>query len=289
MHTLATVSRLDRAGFARVLNGVFEHTPWVVEALWDKRPFTCFDELSAAAAAVVQGASLEDQLALVRAHPPLAGRELAEGALTDASHAEQTGLALHELHPADRESLRQAAGRFEQKFGFPCIICVRNHQAIDSVIAEIEYRTSSTAGAALDESVRQVLAIADWRMRDRIDGAASLDGPAGWLTTHVLDTVRGRGAAGVAVSLWRWHAGDWRPLGATHTNDEGRTDTSLLAAPSFAAGRYQLRFDVGRYLATDGPGYLDIVPIQFTIAAEDEHYHVPLVLAPWGYSTYRGT
>jgi 5-hydroxyisourate hydrolase len=106
----------------------------------------------------------------------------------------------------------------------------------------------------------------------------------GRLTTHVLDTARGKPAAGLAVELW---AGE-KLLKAFHTNSDGRADAPLLEGDAFKAGTYELRFKAGDYLGGGQP-FLDVIPIRFTVADADQHYHVPLLLAPYGYSTYRGS
>ena len=104
------------------------------------------------------------------------------------------------------------------------------------------------------------------------------------LSTHVLDLTRGQPAAGVAVELWR---GGER-LKKVVTNADGRTDAPLLAAHEMAIGEYELRFHVGAYFA-DGAGFLNVVPIRFTITDATASYHVPLLCSPWAYSTYRGS
>ena len=114
---------------------------------------------------------------------------------------------------------------------------------------------------------------------------------AGYLTTHVLDTALGRPAAGMAVALCRITAGAAEEIARTATNADGRTDAPILPEADFATGVYELRFNAGAYLRESGaagPGFLDIVPIRFEMA-EDAHYHVPLLLSPFGYSTYRGS
>lgn len=104
---------------------------------------------------------------------------------------------------------------------------------------------------------------------------------SGRLTTHVLDTARGVPAAGVAVVLRR----DGREVARATTNAEGRTDAPLLEP--LEAGAYELTFDVGAYFA--GEGFLDEVPVRFRIDDPDAHHHVPLLVSPWAYSTYRGS
>ena len=117
----------------------------------------------------------------------------------------------------------------------------------------------------------------------------------GRLSTHVLDTVNGRPAGGVRVELHRLLMdGSWALVAQTRTNADGRTDAPMLAGEAFATGTYQLAFHIGDYFRAAGvktaePAFLDVVPLRFTIAEPDGHYHVPLLASPWSYSTYRGS
>jgi 5-hydroxyisourate hydrolase len=119
---------------------------------------------------------------------------------------------------------------------------------------------------------------------------------AGRLTTHVLDTAQGKPAAGLAIELWRLGpAGDERALVASaRTNADGRLDAPLLEGAALTAGVYELVFHAGDYFAgqpaaTAAPPFLDRVPVRFGVADPDAHYHVPLLVSPWAYSTYRGS
>jgi 5-hydroxyisourate hydrolase len=112
------------------------------------------------------------------------------------------------------------------------------------------------------------------------------------LTTHVLDTAAGRPAAGLRLQLFRLDpAGDGRELlKEATTNADGRTDAPLLDEPE--AGVYEISFEVGEYFAGEGvpdPPFLGRVPVRFGIADPSSHYHVPLLVSPWSYSTYRGS
>lgn len=119
----------------------------------------------------------------------------------------------------------------------------------------------------------------------------------GRLTTHVLDTALGKPAAGLALSLWKaGGAGEeeFSCIARAVTNSDGRVDAPLLDGDAFVTGIYELRFEAGAYLATSGaalsdPPFLDVVPLRFGIADAAAHYHVPLLLSPFGYSTYRGS
>lgn len=112
----------------------------------------------------------------------------------------------------------------------------------------------------------------------------------GHITTHVLDTARGCPAAGVPLALYRIANAQRQLLAETRTNADGRCDAPVLPPESFAAGLYELVFDAGRYLAASNQpaDFLSEVAVRFAVK-EDSHYHVPLLLSPFGYSTYRGS
>ena len=114
------------------------------------------------------------------------------------------------------------------------------------------------------------------------------------LTTHTLDLLSGGPAAGMRVAFYAEVDGSYRLRMRVATNAEGRTDAPLLDAAAMAVGRYQLVFHMGEYFAARGvalpsPRFFDQVVVRFAIADAREHYHVPILVAPWGYTTYRGT
>ena len=115
----------------------------------------------------------------------------------------------------------------------------------------------------------------------------------GFLTTHVLDTARGCPAHGIRIELFRLYDDGRKKMAEAVTNADGRTDSPILPTEHFATGQYELIFHAGDYLrrhdlTEDEPLFLDTVPIRFGMA-EDDHYHVPLLLSPYGMSTYRGS
>lgn len=116
----------------------------------------------------------------------------------------------------------------------------------------------------------------------------------GRLTTHILDQSRGRPAAGVTVRLYRMDGETQALVARATTNDDGRLDQPILLGPEMRPGPYQFEFDAGAYFATIGTAlasgtFLETVVIRFRIDNEEEHYHVPLLLSPYGYATYRGS
>ena len=117
---------------------------------------------------------------------------------------------------------------------------------------------------------------------------------SGYLTTHVLDTAKGLPAEGIKITLYKLSDGKRDLLHETVTNDDGRTDSPILPKGEFGVGTYELVFDCGEYLratgqAGDTPLFLDQVPLRFGVSDPQAHYHVPLLLSPYGYSTYRGS
>jgi hydroxyisourate hydrolase len=116
----------------------------------------------------------------------------------------------------------------------------------------------------------------------------------GRLTTHVLDTARGKPAAGMKIDLFRLDGGSRVAVKSVTTNSDGRVDGPVLSPGEIAAGIYELVFHAGAYLRAAGdaltePAFLDEIPIRFGISDAGAHYHVPLLISAYGYSTYRGS
>jgi 5-hydroxyisourate hydrolase len=117
----------------------------------------------------------------------------------------------------------------------------------------------------------------------------------GYLTTHVLNTAQGIPASQVTIQIWKLETGGGDVLlKTTRTGEHGRTEEPLLSGEEFTAGTYELIFKVGAYFASQqipaaDPPFLNDVPIRFSVADPDAHYHVPLLVSPWAYSTYRGS
>jgi 5-hydroxyisourate hydrolase len=114
------------------------------------------------------------------------------------------------------------------------------------------------------------------------------------LSTHVLDTMNGKPAAGVKIELYALDGAARNLVKTVATNSDGRTDAPLLTGEAYKPGRYELVFHIGDYFRGLGaslpdPAFLDVVPLRFGIAEADGHYHVPLLASPWSYSTYRGS
>jgi 2-oxo-4-hydroxy-4-carboxy-5-ureidoimidazoline decarboxylase len=147
---------MERADFTAALGHTFEHSPWIAERAWDARPFASLDALHAAMMQVVRAAPLEQQLGLLRAHPELAGREAQERALTTDSTSEQSRLGFQALSRDELARMNELNRRYREKFGFPCIIALRQHQTRATVLAEHERRLANDRDAEIRTCIEQV-------------------------------------------------------------------------------------------------------------------------------------
>jgi len=162
--TLDDLNRADRGAFVAALDGVFEHSPWVAEGAYAARPFASIDALHAAMIDVVRRASPQRQLALIRAHPELAGKAAVRRELTSASSAEQSGAGLTTCSPEEYAQLQALNARYNAKFGFPFILAVKGYDRA-GVITEFERRVARSVDEERAESLRQIARIADLRLR----------------------------------------------------------------------------------------------------------------------------
>jgi OHCU decarboxylase len=162
--TLAQANALTSEGFVARFGEVFEHSPWVAERAWARRPFASVDALHAAMMDAVRAAGAEEQLALIRAHPELAGREAAAGTLTADSTSEQGRLGFTALTRAELDRVARANRAYREKFGFPCIVALRLHASRDTVIAEMERRAGGDRATEIAAALAQIGHIARGRL-----------------------------------------------------------------------------------------------------------------------------
>ena len=160
--TLAELNRLDQPSFVAALASIYEHSPWVPERAWQKQPFASVVELHAAMAEVVASAGKERQLALIRAHPELAGKAMVRS-LTAESTAEQSGAGLTRCAPGEFEQLQALNARYNAKFGFPFILAVKGYDRL-GVIAEFARRVDNDPDFEFAECLRQIDKIARLRL-----------------------------------------------------------------------------------------------------------------------------
>jgi 2-oxo-4-hydroxy-4-carboxy-5-ureidoimidazoline decarboxylase len=160
---LDEVNRMDLAAFVAAVGGVFENSPWVAHAAWPARPFGTVAALHAAMSAPVREAGPAQQLALLRAHPELAGREALAGDMGAASEAEQASAGLDRLSAAEMARLGELNRAYRTKFGHPFIIAVRNHSK-DGIFAALERRLANCAQAERAAALAEVYAITRLRL-----------------------------------------------------------------------------------------------------------------------------
>jgi len=161
---LAEVNRLALAPFVDHLGGVFEHSPWVAERAWQRRPFVSADDLFQIMSDEVAKAGGKEQLALIRAHPELAGREAKAGALTASSTGEQARLGFLSLSSEEFQRVAGINRRYREKFGFPCIVALRLHGRRESVMDEMERRLANSPDEEMKNALEQIGHIARGRL-----------------------------------------------------------------------------------------------------------------------------
>jgi 2-oxo-4-hydroxy-4-carboxy-5-ureidoimidazoline decarboxylase len=290
---LDKLNAADKAAFVAALGGIYEHSPWVAEAVAGARPFASLVALHEAMRAALLAADDARKRTLLDAHPDLAGKAARAGALTPDSKSEQGSAILDRLNEDEFAAFHHLNGVYREKFGFPFIICVRRHTK-DSIFQQFERRLRNDLSAEFETALAEVGRIAALRLDQHVSAPERLK-VHGRLSTHVLDTYRGHPAKGVAIELHELSSsGEGRLVIRTMTNADGRTGAPLVAGRPLPIGRYELRFAIGKYFATEAaavadPPFLDVVPVRFAIAEAEGSYHVPLVATPWSYATYRGS
>ncbi len=167
--SIREVNGLDRAAFVARFGGVFEHSPWVAEAAWERRPFPDRAGLHAALCAAVRGVNAARQLALIRAHPDLVGRAAREGRLGAASASEQAGAGLDQLTPEEIAWFEQHNAAYQARFGFPFIICVRANRK-QAILAGFETRLRHTPEQEHAAALAEIEKIAAFRLADLVAG-----------------------------------------------------------------------------------------------------------------------
>src|SRR5262245_12846326 len=167
--TLDQLNRLSRPELVAALGDVFERSPWVAEAAFDARPFASVEALHEAMTRVVRDAPRDAQLALLRAHPDLAGRAARAGAMTAASAAEQASAGLDRLTDEEYERFTRLNAAYRERFAFPFIIAVR-HQTRASILATFEGRLAQPLAREIETALDEVFEIARLRLRERIAG-----------------------------------------------------------------------------------------------------------------------
>jgi 2-oxo-4-hydroxy-4-carboxy-5-ureidoimidazoline decarboxylase len=291
--TLSGLNRCSKDDFVAALSNIFEYSPWIAERAASARPFAGINALFAAMKQVVDNAPAEQRLALIKVHPDLANKTQRAAGLTAESNAEQNSVGLDRLSDAEFEAFERVNNAYRAKFGFPYIVCARR-QTRDSILRDFERRLPNDVTTETQTSIGEIFRIAALRL-DQLVSADDKLPVHGRLSTHVLDTHSGKPAAGIAIELTELsELGAPRVVTRAVTNSDGRTDQPLIGGRPVPIGHYELMFSVGDHFAARGvpmsdPPFLDKIPLRFSVSDPEGHLHVPLLVTPWSYSTYRGS
>jgi len=174
-HTLSEINSLGQDDFVRIIGPVFEHSPWIAEAAWLKRPFASLGALHQALCQTVAGAGEEKQLALIRAHPDLVGRAAQAGTLTRASTNEQASAGLTQLTPDEIEAFQTNNAAYHAKFGFPFVICARLNKK-EAILEGFRVRLNHSREQEIETALEEIGKIAWLRLKDLTNKHSSTDG-----------------------------------------------------------------------------------------------------------------
>jgi len=284
---LEEVNALDEESAAETLRRCCGSPRWA-QAMVRARPFPSVAALMDLGDAVWVSLDGADWFEAFAAHPRIgeasAGVGSSETISTGWEGEEQSGARLADADA--RRRLAEGNGRYEARFGYIFIVCATG-KSVEQMLEMLEARLKNDPHEELRiaaEEQRQITRLRLGKLLDEETGARHM------ITTHVLDTARGGPAVGITVILEFRHHSEWSPIGRGATDESGRV-TSLTTDKELVPGTYRLTFDTGTYLRDQGISmpFFPEAKITFYVHDPDEHYHVPLLLSPFGYSTYRGT
>ena len=299
--SLTTLLNLPTDQLIQQLSGIYEHSAWIPEETFsssDKvKSIQSLNALFQALKDTVEKADDAAKLKLLCEHPDLCARAGVKEMemLTEESRVEQGRAGLSQLTSEEYDWFIQVCQEYREKFGFPFILAVRNATK-HTVLAAIRVRVKNSAEVEFAAGLAQVHKIAWMRL------VAMIDLPEenrGFLTCHVLDTASGTPASGMRIELFKISSTDDEKkefIAQFCTNADGRIDGGpALKGAAFEVGVYEWIFYVHDYFSTKsslhtcGNPFLNKVPIRFGIDDPEAHYHVPLLVSPFGFSTYRGS
>ena len=290
---LEELNACTQGDFVAALANIFEYSPWVAEQAFAARPFAGVNALFAAMKTAVERAPEGLRLALIKSHPDLADKTQRAAGLTAESTSEQSSVGLDRLSDAEYEAFERVNNAYRSKFGFPYIVCVRRHTK-DSILSNFEQRLPNDVATETSTSIAEICRIAALRLDQLVISSDRLP-VHGRLSTHVLDNNSGKPAEGIAVELVERSAlGTSRVIARAVTNSDGRTDQPLIGGRPVPIGHYELIFSVGSYfkernVPLSDPPFLDDIALRFAVSDPEGHLHVPLLVTPWSYATYRGS
>lgn len=298
--TSQTLNTFSKATFIETYASLFEHSPWVVEAVADMRPFHSAQDMLDAMMQSVLKAPYDKRQALISAHPEL-GEKIKNIPLTHESRAEQGSAGLDHMEEHEYTLFHDLNRQYRALFGMPFIICVRNHSR-NEIINALQYRLHNTKEQEEHKALEEIGMIAAHRLALHLNAqsdslSSAISEKKFTLSTHVLDTAGGKPAFGIHLALWHCESKIFEGT----TNRDGRCPELTQQTGNLTPGLYRLVFRLGHYFQTEGYSgstaqpFLDRITIEFDTSAclidiaATSHYHVPLLVSPYGYSTYRGS
>jgi 5-hydroxyisourate hydrolase / 2-oxo-4-hydroxy-4-carboxy-5-ureidoimidazoline decarboxylase len=280
--TLDELNALDQEAAERELLRCCGSARWA-QAMAEVRPYSGASALADKADNLWWSLGPTDWLEAFAAHPRIGERAASAWAV-----GEQSGI--HDASDDERARLVEGNREYEGRFGYIFIVCATGKTAGEMLVL-LEERLRNEPNDELQIAAEEQRKITRIRLAKLLDlGQPVAKKIKNMITTHVLDTARGGPAAGMTVILeWR-QASEWSPIGRGMTDENGRVAT-LTEDRDLAPGTYRLTFDTGTYHRDQGitAPFFPEAKITFNVRDTDEHYHVPLLLSPFGYSTYRGT
>jgi OHCU decarboxylase len=165
--TISQINQLGQVEFVHVIGPVFEHSPWIAEATWLKKPFADFENLYHALCETVKNSGVEKQLALIRAHPDLVDRAALAGTLTRESTGEQASAGLNKLSPEEIDLFQKQKAVYKNKFDFSFVICARLNKK-EAILAGFERRLKNSRDSEIKTALEEIFKIVELRLRDLI-------------------------------------------------------------------------------------------------------------------------
>jgi hydroxyisourate hydrolase len=285
---LADLNALDDEAASRALLRCCGSARWAAQMV-AARPFAGVEALAASADATWRALTEADWLEAFAAHPRIGsgGAGKAGGAASSGGRAwsddEQAGVA--GAAEQTRRRLEEANRDYEARFGYIFIVCATGKTG-DEMLALLERRLRHRPGDELRIAAEEQRKITQLRLKKLLEPERDIC----MITTHVLDISRGVPAVGITVILELRQSSAWAPIGRGITDENGRVNT-LTTEGRLAPGTYRLTFDIGSFHREQGlsVSFFPEVKITFNVRDPDEHFHLPLLLSPFGYSTYRGS
>jgi len=281
------INKLSSDKFRNLFSNV-AYLPLIAQKLDLARPFQDIQHLVCGIQKALDSLEYKEIIHLLETCPDLAGRLADEGLLTPESEAEQKAAGLHLLTKEEKRQLRAMNDRYRSKFGFTFIICARENK-ITSILSGLKTRLDNSKDVEVQVCLEEVKQIAALRALDIVKKMAIQAHPDP-LSSHMLDITIGRPAHGVTLTLLKMgEKGVWQEINEKQTNVDGRA-SAFLSWDNFDAGLYKVHFKTAEYFKSQGKGcFYPYIEVVFNIQDATQHFHIAVLLSPFGYTTYRGT